>query len=49
MNPIDILHYGHQTLLAANERVPDWEWTTGLGCGHWSAKDVLGHFSAYEL
>ena len=48
MNPIDILHYGHQTLLAALDRVPDSKWTSGLVCGRWSAKDVLAHLAAYE-
>jgi hypothetical protein len=49
MNPLDILRYGHQTLMAALDRVPDSEWITGSVCGHWSAKDVLAHLSAYEL
>ena len=49
MNPLDVLRYGHQTLMAALERVPDTEWKTGTVCGHWCAKDVLAHLSAYEL
>ncbi len=49
MNALDILHYGHQTLMAALERVPASAWSTGKVCGHWSAKDVLAHLAAYEL
>ncbi len=46
MNALDILMYGHRTLLQSIDGIDDWE-TPGVTT-HWSAKDVLAHMASYE-
>lgn len=48
MNAIDILKYGHQTVLNTLSRVPEAEWETDGVCGVWSVKDILAHLASYE-
>ncbi len=48
MNPLDILKYGHITVLKTIEDVPPDQWETGGVCGVWSTKDILAHLSSYE-
>lgn len=49
MNPLDILKYGHSTVLHSLGPIPAGEWDTPDVCGYWSTKDIIGHLAAYEL
>lgn len=48
MNAIDILKYGHQTVLNTLARVPAAEWETPNVCGIWSVKDIIAHLASFE-
>jgi hypothetical protein len=48
MNTIDILKYGHQTMLHTLEGLPQTEWETPGVCGTWSVKDIIAHLASYE-
>src|ERR1051326_1555250 len=48
MNAVDILKYGHQTVLQATDGFPEREWETAGACGVWSVKDILAHLVSYE-
>lgn len=49
MNTLDVLRYGHATVLDTIERVPEGAWDAPEAVGHWSPKDVIGHLGAFEL
>ncbi|MEW5988704.1 MAG: DinB family protein [Chloroflexota bacterium] len=49
MNALDVLKYGHLTVLHTIEGLPESEWETGGVCGVWSVKDIIGHLGAFEL
>lgn len=49
MNALDILKYGHLTVLRAIDKLPEPDWHTGGVCGVWSVKDIIGHLAVYEL
>ncbi len=49
MNTIDVLGFGHATVLDTIERVPEGAWDAPGAVGHWSPKDVIGHLGAFEL
>jgi len=46
MNALDVLTYGHGTLLRSLEGLEDWD-TPGVTT-RWSAKDLLAHMASYE-
>jgi uncharacterized protein (TIGR03083 family) len=48
MNTVDILKYGHQTVLRTLEGLPESDWETGGVCGVWSVKDIIAHLASYE-
>jgi hypothetical protein len=48
MNAVDILKYGHQTLLQATDGFPEGDWETAGACGVWSVKDIIAHLASYE-
>jgi uncharacterized protein (TIGR03083 family) len=48
MNAVDVLNYGHLTLLQAVEKLPDAEWETPGVCGTWSVKEILAHLASFE-
>jgi hypothetical protein len=48
MNAIDVLKYGHQTVLRTLDGLPTSEWETPGVCGAWSVKDIIGHLASYE-
>jgi hypothetical protein len=48
MNAVDILKYGHQTVLGTVDGLPEGEWETGAVCGVWSVKDIMAHLASYE-
>jgi uncharacterized protein (TIGR03083 family) len=49
MNTLDILKYGHQTVLNSLDPVPQSEWQEPGVCGYWSVKDIVAHLASYEL
>ncbi len=49
MNTLDVLRYGHGTVLETIERVPEDAWDVPGAAGHWSPRDVIGHLGAFEL
>ena len=49
MNAVDVLRYGHGTVLATLDGLPPAEWTTPGVCGVWSVKDIVAHLASYEL
>ena len=49
MNTMDILKYGHLTVLRTIESFPKAEWYTSGACGYWSVKDLISHLSSFEL
>ena len=48
MNAIDVLKYGHQTVLRTLDGLPTSEWETPGVCGIWSVKDIIAHLASYE-
>jgi uncharacterized protein (TIGR03083 family) len=48
MNAIDVLKYGHLTVLQAIEGLPDSEWETPGVCGVWSVKEIMAHLASFE-
>jgi uncharacterized damage-inducible protein DinB len=48
MNAVDVLKYGHQTVLKTIEGLPESDCTTGGVCGVWSVKDIIAHLASYE-
>ena len=49
MNAVDILKYGHQTVLQTLNSFPATAWDTTGACGEWSVKDIISHLASYEL
>ena len=48
MNAMDILKYGHLTVLHTLEGVEEQHWTTPNVCGWWSTKDIIAHLASFE-
>jgi len=48
MNAIDILKYGHRTVLNTIDDLPESEWQTNGVCGVWSVKDIISHLASFE-
>lgn len=48
MNAMDVLKYGHQTVLGTLKDFPEAEWNTPGACGVWSVKDLIAHLASYE-
>jgi uncharacterized damage-inducible protein DinB len=49
MNALDMLKYGHQTLLDTIKDLADDDWAKPGICGNWSTKDILAHLASYEV
>ena len=49
MNTIDVLRYGHATILGTLEGLPDSMRDHPGACGVWSVKDIFAHLASYEL
>src|ERR1700730_4167791 len=49
MNAVDILKYGHLTVLQTLDGFPESAWDTRGACGTWSVKDIIAHLASYEL
>ena len=48
MNSVDVLKYGHLTVLKTLENFPESEWYTTGACGYWSVKDLIAHLASFE-
>lgn len=48
LHTLDVLHYGHRTLMKNLEAFPRDEFLTPGACGKWSVKDILAHLASYE-
>jgi len=48
MNAVDILKYGHLTVLQTIDGFPESAWDTSGACGVWSVKDIIAHLASYE-
>ena len=48
MNAIDILKYGHLTVLQTLKEVDEQHWATPNVCGWWSTKDIIAHLASFE-
>jgi hypothetical protein len=48
MNALDILKYGHGTLLQALDGLPDAAWTRPGACGPFSTRDLMVHLATQE-
>ena len=48
MNALDVLKYGHGTVLKAVEGLPDEAWEETGVVGVWSTKDVIAHLASFE-
>jgi hypothetical protein len=49
MNAVDVLKYGHLTLLQAPDGLPQSKWETPDVCGVWSVKEIMSYLASYEL
>jgi hypothetical protein len=48
MNALDILEFGHQTIMDAIAGLPEEDWTLPGVSGDWSVKDVIAHLTSFE-
>jgi hypothetical protein len=48
MNTVDVLEYGHATIMTAVNELENNAWNTPGVCGIWSAKDILAHLTSFE-
>jgi uncharacterized protein (TIGR03083 family) len=48
MNPLDVLKYGHRTVLKAVDGLPEPDWHTPGAVGVWTVKDVIAHLASHE-
>jgi len=48
MNMLDVLKYGHRTMMNTLDGLPEADWETGGVCGVWSVKNILAHLASYE-
>ncbi|MGH2543465.1 MAG: DinB family protein, partial [Ardenticatenaceae bacterium] len=48
MNAIDILKYGHLTVLETIEGLPEERWLVPGVCGIWSVKEIIAHLASFE-
>ncbi len=47
MNAVDILKYGHLTVIQTIDGFPESAWDTPGACGTWSVKDIIAHLASY--
>ena len=48
MNTLDVLEYGHKTLLSSIEDLSEEACNAGGVCGRWSVKNIVAHLTSYE-
>lgn len=49
MHALDVLHYGHLTVLHSIDELPPDDWLTPNVCGVWSVKEIIAHLASFEL
>ena len=49
MNALDVMRYGHLTVLGAVDGLTDDNWNEAGVCGVWSTRQVIAHLASYEL
>jgi len=49
MNALDVLKYGHLTVLGVVDGLPDEDWETPGVVGFWSVKDIIAHLASFEV
>lgn len=49
MNALDVLEYGHQTVMNAVKEVPADQWEHPIVPGGWTVKDTIAHLASFEL
>ena len=48
MNTVDVLKYGHHTVVQAVDGLAAVDWATPGVCGWWSVKDIIAHLASFE-
>lgn len=48
MNAMDVLKYGHLTVLHTLDGLPQTAWDLPGVCGRWSVTNIVGHLASYE-
>lgn len=48
MNPLDVLKYGHATVLRTVAKLPEADWQTAGVCGYWSVRQIIAHLASFE-
>ncbi len=49
MDALDILKYGHLTVVSTVKGLPEDQWETPNVCGWWSSKNIIAHLASFEL
>jgi hypothetical protein len=49
MNTLDVMKYGHLTVLGSVNDLEEQYWSEDGVCGVWSVKDIIAHLASYEL
>ena len=49
MHPLDVLKFGHLTVLHTLDQFPTAEVYTPDVCGYWSTRDLVSHLGSFEL
>ena len=49
MDALDILKYGHRTVVSTVRALPENEWETPNVCGWWSSKNIIAHLASFEV
>lgn len=49
MNALDVMKYGHLTVLRAVDGLSDGQWVEPGVCGIWSTREIIAHLASYEL
>lgn len=49
MNALDVMTYGHLTVMGAVEGLSEEHWNDEGVCGVWSTREIIAHLASYEL
>ena len=49
MDALDILKYGHLTVVSTIKDLAEDQWETQDVCGWWSSKNIIAHLASFEL
>lgn len=49
MHPVDILKYGHQTIVQSVDGLAKPDWNISGACGVWSVREIIAHLATFEL